>query len=479
MKRIFLCLCVSALGLFVFRRKRTVPLRSISDVNDFIDAQLNKREDVTWKDAPADILHSAILHAEKKIVTVGYGQKETFETSEGLQQIKEELLLKLSKTAGEKENDVLIHDYGVINAIDVQISSIAQVQMLKENDHVRYIDPVGYNLFYQPESFGCDKENVKINEKDYTVISPGAWVPWSFDVHNITDAWEHSTGEGIGIGLIDTGISESQELLGNQFNSGDSSGRRVERKGTFDEHDSDQCGHGTSMASAICAPRNDNQMPLGVAYGSSLVAYRATGDVFLDSFEERRGVTEALKQLADRPDIRIISLSIGYMWSIGNIADAIKYAYGKNKLIIAAGGTSSGGTSWYPVIFPANMEETVAVTGVNDRGESCSNCHSGKEIDFTIEMERAEDTSRMFPVLGFNTNERSVNGGSSIATAATAGIAALVWARNVEQSNKQVLAKLKTAGKFYPQKHEYFGYGLLDAYKAVQAQDPEGEGFKS
>ena len=38
----------------------------------------------------------------------------------------------------------------------------------------------------------------------------------------------------------------------------------------------DKCGHGTAMASTMAAPRNDNGMPVGVAYNANLVAYRAT-----------------------------------------------------------------------------------------------------------------------------------------------------------------------------------------------------------
>ena len=43
------------------------------------------------------------------------------------------------------------------------------------------------------------------------------------------------------------------------------------------------------MASTIAAPRNDNGMPVGVAYNSNLVAYRATEDVLLNDYHERKG----------------------------------------------------------------------------------------------------------------------------------------------------------------------------------------------
>ena len=72
------------------------------------------------------------------------------------------------------------------------------------------------------------------------------------------------------------------------------------------------------------------------------------------------------------------------------------------------------------------MSETVAVTGVNDglTYERCDTCHSGDKIDFTIIMEGDNDTSKAPPVLGFYNGERRYTGGSSVATATTAGIAA-------------------------------------------------------
>jgi subtilisin family serine protease len=224
------------------------------------------------------------------------------------------------------------------------------------------------------------------------------------------------------------------------------------------------------MGSAMAAPRNNDGMPVGVAYNANLVAYRATEDVLLNDYHERKGVSAALTQLGNRSDVKIISMSIGYVWSIGNIKDAVKYAYSKGKLIFAAGGTSTSFTNGFGVIFPATMSETVAVTGVNDGSnyERCDTCHSGSKIDFTIIMEGDNNTSKAPPVLGFNTGQRRYTGGSSVATATTAGIAALVWSKYPSWSRTQVLNRLKQSADLYPSKSSSFGYGNIDALQAVQ-----------
>ncbi len=452
-------------------------LLSKKEINSFIESELKANGDIIWKDASDKMLFSAVMHGGG-ILSVGFGEEgESFSTqkSSRLLDARSNVLNIVQSSEGISKSNAVVYDYDVLNVVDVKISSIETIQELKAADQIRYLDPLGYESFLfqdegiQPKSFGCDRGNLTLNTQDYRVISPNAWLPWNFDVHRVPQAWNYSTGAGITIGLIDTGISASQNLYSSAgFNDGASTGRTIQRFGTFDGSNSDQCGHGTSMASAMAAPRNDDGMPMGVAYNANLVAYRGTGDVLLNSSSERRGVSNALRQLADRSDVRIISMSLGYVWSIGNVRDAVRYAYSRGKLIFAAGGTSTSFTNWYPVTFPASMSETVAVTGVKDNGDRCSNCHSGRQIDFTIAMQRRASNSRTVPVLGFNTNTRSMVGGSSVATATTAGIAALVWARNPNMNRDQVLDKLRRAGANYPNRNRRFGYGNIDALKAVQ-----------
>ena len=49
----------------------------------------------------------------------------------------------------------------------------------------------------------------------------------------------------------------------------------------------------------------------------------------------------------------------------------------------------------------------------------------------------------------------------------TAGVAALVWARYPSWNRDQVLQRLKESAEFYPGRDKAFGWGTIDAYKAV------------
>ncbi|WP_452226255.1 S8 family peptidase [Lacinutrix cladophorae] len=463
-------------------------LLTVSEINALIDESLTATGTFDWKDVDAHTLWSAVVRGNN-VLTIGYGQEgESFAEikTDRLKSTLANIIQIVEANEGYSKSKETLVEHDIINVIDVKVENLETIKDLLASEGVRYLEPNGYNQYEtintSRSSSGCDKDGASINAAHYSTISPNnAQVSWHFDQHNIQQAWNYSTGSGITIGLIDTGVSASQPLLNSSgINDGYSNGRFVQKYGTFIDSNwwwssnydgpHDKCGHGTAMASTMAAPRNDNGMPVGVAYNANLVAYRATEDVLLNDYHERKGVSAALTQLGNRNDVKIISMSIGYLWSIGNIKDAVKYANSKGKLIFAAGGTSTSFTNGYGVIFPATMSETVAVTGVDDgpNYDRCEVCHSGSKIDFTIIMEGNNNTSKAPPVLGFYNGDRRYTGGSSVATATTAGIAALVWAKHPTWSKTQVLNKLKQSAEFYPNKNSSFGYGNIDALQAVQ-----------
>ena len=461
---------------------------TVQQINQRISESIRNTGDFDWNKEDAHFLWSALTHGQN-VLTVGYGnegQSFSEEVDNDLITKKNNLVTSIIIEEKIDKEDLKIKEDDVLTVFDVEVLNLETIIALRKSPNVRYLEPNGYNLYVQgseqKSSSGCDTSAEYINPSHYSTITPNnAQVSWHFNEHNIQSAWNLSTGSGVTIGLIDTGVSKTQSLLNSiGINDGYSTGRSVQKYGTFIDSNwwwssnydgpHDKCGHGTAMGSTMASPRNDNGMPVGVAYNANLVAYRATEDVLLNDYHERKGVSMALTQLGNRSDVKIISMSIGYVWSIGNIKDAVKYAYSKGKLIFAAGGTSTSFTNGFGVIFPATMSETVAVTGVNDGSsyERCDVCHSGNKIDFTIIMEGDNDTSKAPPVLNFYEGQRRYTGGSSVATATTAGIAALVWSRYPSWSRAQVLDRLKQSADFYPSKSSNFGYGNIDALEAVQ-----------
>ncbi|MEL7145665.1 MAG: S8/S53 family peptidase [Bacteroidota bacterium] len=448
---------------------------------------------------------ASALMAEDSILTVGYQPAGFTGLNERIHEIdlqsdawisaKQAVINELQNTYNSLDievnvEDLIIHDHATLPFFKMKAHRAAIVEKLRTLNTVRYSEPATYT--YEDAGLvsatdrtesdaGCGSNNGdNISSGDFTTVSPGAKRPWNYNIHKIPQAWSYSQGDNIGVGVIDTGISPDQPKLNSQFSSGSSTGRYVRKYGTYVDKSwwqwwkttpdgpNDRCGHGTQMSGAIAAPLASGGASVGVAYKSNLVSVRGTSDVVINGSSEKDGVSDALVLLGNRSDIKVISMSIGDVFSNGQVKDAIRYANNRGKLIFAAAGTSTTFTNWYGVIFPANMSETVAVTGIKDNGYNrCDICHDGSKVDFAVTMQRASNTSRTSLTLADSGNTPSYVGGSSIATAQTAGIAALVWARNPSQSKSQVLDKMKRAGEFYPNRNRNFGWGKIDALKAV------------
>ena len=391
-----------------------------------------------------------------------------------------------------KKEALSVWEEEVLPVVDVKIRRYATIQRLRASGLVRYIDPMGYDAGVTEKhtqrvtsSSGCGSNTATsglVNGIHYAVTTPNTLVSWNYSYHQIQQAWTKSTGAGIKVFIIDSGTSPNQDNLGTAFNQGASTGRTIEKIVTLPretflgipvgsaETPADGCGHGTAMAGACAAPRGTDGAMTGVAYNCNLVTCRAATDVLIDESRENKGVADAFVNAGNRADVRIISMSMGRITGNSQIADAIRYANGKGKLIFCAGGTSFGWSAgWYGVIFPAYMPEVQAVTGVIEGSNftNCTECHKGSEIDFVVVMQRSADAVKPLS-LAMSGNPPSTVGGSSVATATTAGIAALVWSRYPTYTRSQILSLLEQSSSRYPSRTAEYGWGLINANLATK-----------
>ncbi len=472
-------------------------------INAKIKEVLTAEHKFEWQSV-SDVMVWSALQQSDKVMSVGYQPAGFANVNDNLHNIdintapwKEarEKVLQLILASEQKLDaslrlqDIIKWDESVLPVIDITVKNIETVKLLRASQLVRYAEPMGY----EPQtdmansgrsSSGCGSNTAQtdlVANVDYINIAPNAKQSWNHTFHKITQAWVKSTGAGTKIFIIDTGCENDQENLGSAFNQGSSSGRTIEKIVTLPretflgfpigsvETPDDGCGHGTCMAGAAAAPRGTDGASVGIAYNANLVTCRAAEDVFIDASREVKGVSDAFTNAANRPDVKIISMSMGKITSSSQITDAINYAYGKNKLIFCAAGTSFSWTaSWYGVIFPAYLAKVNAVTGVRDNNfnTSCTDCHDGSETDFTIVMEKASNERHPL-TLAMSGDIPSTVGGSSVSTAQMAGIAALVWSRFPGYTRDQVLNKLIQSSANYPNRNADKGWGNVNADTAT------------
>lgn len=478
-------------------------LKTPEEINAYIKSQLSATGKFEWSSAPQDIVWSAVVQSDK-VMSIGYKPEgyanvesnlHNIDISEASWKNAKAQLLQLIYNEEKKTDPSLkpenleVFTEDVLPVIDVTVKNINTYKLLMASPLVRYAEPMGYEpgmpmgASAVASSSGCGSNNAEpglMAGSDFTVISPNTKASWNYAYHNIQTAWTRSSGARIKVFVIDTGTSPDQDNLGSAFNQGSSSGRTIEKivtlpRSTFlgiatgpVETPADGCGHGTSMAGAAAAPRGTDLAAVGVAYNCNLVTCRAAADVFLDESREVKGVADAFTNAGKRSDVRVISMSMGRLTSASQISDAIRYAYGRGKLIFCAAGTSLDWTAGITgVIFPANMNEVNAVTGIKDNLiNRCDACHDGSQVDFTVVMQKSSGTA--FPLtLAMSGNDPSTVGGSSVATATTAGIAALAWARFPTMTRDQLLNKLIQSSSNYPTKSTTQGWGRIDAARAT------------
>lgn len=463
-------------------------------IDRYAKEQLIAHDEFRWEWADDKTLWSAVINSDS-IVSIGY-QPEGFQNlkqqihrinfrqGEWLATRKAIIDFVMQEEGMDDLKQLIVFEQTALPYLNLRISRYETLAKLRRIAQVRYVEPMGYGLEEQQSQtreIACNGNgSSNVPEDDYVMISPGSKMPWNYPYMNIDQAWNHSQGDDIGVGVIDTGLSPDQKRLNSQFATGESTGRWVDKTGFFvsgwwwnaaiDGPD-DDCGHGTGMAGLISAPRTDKGTTVGVAYKSNLVSVRGTDDVIINSSREKNGVSNSLRYLGDRNDVHIISMSIGDIFTSNQVADAIRYANNKGKMIFAAAGTSVPVlTTWWGVIFPANMDETVAVTGVRSGNDPrrCSACHSGSKVDFTIVMQDENNGGRLTLTLPNSGKKPKPSNGSSPATATAAGIAALIWAQNPNLTQEQVYDIMKEAGSNYPNKDRQLGWGTVNALEAVR-----------
>ncbi|UOQ70744.1 S8 family peptidase [Hymenobacter cellulosilyticus] len=479
---------------------------SSQQLDEQIIKKLNQTGIFDWNQATPHFVWSALTRSDF-VLSVGYHPAgcntaipENAATDPAWQKAREQVLALI--LAEERKarpeltlNDLIAYQENVLPVLDVTVRELSTIQRLRASKLVRYAEPMGYEPNRPTttankgaavlSSSGCGSNTATaglVAGSDYTTLSNGSKSSWNQadQYHGIRASWSQSTGRGVKIVIIDSGSSDAQENLGSAFNQGLSSGRTIERLVTLPrnsifgipygdaETPNDGCGHGTSMAGAAAAPRGTDGASVGVAYNANLVTIRAAEDVFIDGSREVKGVSDAYILAGNRADVRIISMSMGRLTSSSQMTDAIRYAYGQGKLIFCAAGTSfDWSAGWVGVIYPASLPEAVAVTGLKeDLTSRCDECHTGADVEFSVVMQRNSNDRRAL-TLAMSGDAPSTVGGSSVATASMAGMAAVVWSRYPSETRAQIMSRLVANSSNRNARSSSFGWGRVNVGAAV------------
>jgi serine protease len=270
----------------VIPESQKIPMTA-QEINGKINSAIETKGSFNWRDASNYMVWSAAVNGNN-IVSVGFGMSKNDFARAGSptnKSIEGDLLQMILQLEGSTLEKVLIQSDQFLNTMDVVIARQETIIALRKSKFIRYVEPADYRYYAVQQSMqrtndlestssgvssgsGCGYDAVVLSPADYTTVAPNAKAAWTLYQHNIPSAWTYSSGQGITIGIVDTGVSPNQSLLGSSFNNGQSAGRTIQKFGTYvdsvwpwstgTDGVNDLCGHGTSMASAAAAPRNAN-----------------------------------------------------------------------------------------------------------------------------------------------------------------------------------------------------------------------------
>lgn len=177
--------------------------------------------------------------------------------------------------------------------------------------------------------------------------------------------FSESLGEGIRVGVIDTGVGPHPYLSHVRSAGAFENGKHLRDPGSSN----DVTEHGTHVAGLIGArPPSDSKDFAGIAPGVDLVAariYQGGGPPMQESGTTTNGdVAQAILTLARDEECDLINLSSGGPMRSIIEADRINAALNRGTLVICSVGNGSGP----PVLYPAAEQNAVAVSAVGPTG---------------------------------------------------------------------------------------------------------------
>lgn len=273
------------------------------------------------------------------------------------------------------------------------------------------------------------------------------WGPQDIHADLAGDKVIPSQRANVSIAVLDTGINLNHEDLQASI---------VPGYNFIDNNNNplDGHGHGTHVAGIAAAIINNGKGIAGIAGGAKIMPVKVMDD---SGSGDYASIINGIKYAADH-GAKVISMSLGGPGSSQAMQDAVDYAISRGASVVAASGNSNSS-----VAFPGNCNGVITVGAVSSNNQRASFSNYGPEMDVV-----APGVNIISSYKGSASSYTTMSG-TSMATPFVSGVAALVRAANSSLASSEVTkiidqsaTDLGTAGF-----DNYYGYGLVDANKAV------------
>lgn len=272
---------------------------------------------------------------------------------------------------------------------------------------------------------------------------------WGLIDLNIPEVHKKTMGEGIRIGVVDSGRPEHSDVVNNVA---------LSKNFSSSSNDLDSRGHSTFICGLIAAEKN-NKGVVGVAPSSKLYVAKVIDDTGTgDPMSLVKGIEWCIEQ-----NVHIISISAGMFFDFAPLRKIIQKAYKQNIIIISAVGNRGKENS--DIAFPARYPEVIGVAAYNQNHKAAD--FSSRGVNVFCAMPGVDIFSCWL------NNEYVKSSGSSFACPIMSGICALILSYHLQNMNdktpcanpKEMMTHLKKYAKKLNDVPNAVGFGTIDATK--------------
>lgn len=294
---------------------------------------------------------------------------------------------------------------------------------------------------------------------------------------NLEAVWDISTGAGVTVAIIDTGIAyenygwnyqKAPDLANTCFVSGYDFVNN-------DSHPNDDEGHGTHVAGTVAQSTNNNLGVAGVAFNACLMPIKVLNNNGSGTYTDiANGIIWATDHGA-----QVINLSLGGSSAAQVLEEAVAYAYNKGVTVVAAAGNDGSSNISYPAAYD-NYVIAVGATQYDENLAPYSNYGSGLDLvapggNTNLDQNNDGYVDGVLQQTFIKQSWRTTWGyyfmqGTSMAAPHVAGAAALIIAHGNATTPNEIQTALQETAKDLGTTgfDETYGWGLVDTYAALQ-----------
>ncbi|MFE9569154.1 type VII secretion-associated serine protease mycosin [Streptomyces sp. NPDC006692] len=300
---------------------------------------------------------------------------------------------------------------------------------------------------------------------------PYASRPWALQRVLLDELWRQSTGKGMKVAVIDTGVDIKNAQLAGAVDA--AKGKNLLPKGLKDPNGqplprgaengtTDTVGHGTKVAGIIAARPDRGTGFVGLAPDATIIPIEQND---ADGHGTAQTLADAIRYAvsADADVINISQDTANAVEPAATLKQAVDTALAHDIVVVASAGNDGLGGN-VKQTYPASYPGVLAVAASDRNNERAAFSQSGEFVGVA-----APGVDMVSTVPG---GGHCADNGTSFSAPYVAGVAALIKAKHPKWTQREVVAQIEQTAERSVSGHDRLvGWGVIDPVRALTEDD--------